>query len=172
MPSGMAAISNPTVSVLPCSECAYGAASPQDGDGDLRELIAGKRKHLGRPQRAELRDGENLPVGRALLGCPAMTAQRGCLGRLTCWVDGNPSGLDPGLPGFSPELGPRPGCHLRRSLSARDPRATRLAWLSHTIAALDHIATPSQPRRGWLHCVTLILLNVPDRGALGKGGLR
>jgi hypothetical protein len=28
MPSGMAAISNPTVTVLPCSECAFGAASP------------------------------------------------------------------------------------------------------------------------------------------------
>jgi hypothetical protein len=28
MPSGMAAMSRPTVSVLPCSECAYGAASP------------------------------------------------------------------------------------------------------------------------------------------------
>ena len=28
MPNGMAAISNPTVTVLPCRECAYGAASP------------------------------------------------------------------------------------------------------------------------------------------------
>lgn len=28
MPAGMAAISNPTVTVLPCRECAYGAASP------------------------------------------------------------------------------------------------------------------------------------------------
>ena len=28
MPNGMAAISKPTVTVLPCSECAYGAASP------------------------------------------------------------------------------------------------------------------------------------------------
>jgi hypothetical protein len=28
VPNGMAAMSNPTVTVLPCSECAYGAASP------------------------------------------------------------------------------------------------------------------------------------------------
>lgn len=28
MPDGMAAISNPTVTALPCKECAYGAASP------------------------------------------------------------------------------------------------------------------------------------------------
>jgi hypothetical protein len=32
----------------------------QDGDGDLRELIAGEREHLRGPQRAELRDGEDL----------------------------------------------------------------------------------------------------------------
>jgi hypothetical protein len=28
LPNGMAVISNPTVAVLPCRECAYGAASP------------------------------------------------------------------------------------------------------------------------------------------------
>src|SRR4029077_4432907 len=100
--------------------------------GDLRELITGEREHLRGPQRAELRDGEDLAVGRPLLPGPPMLAVWGGFQRLPCRVYRSPSGAEPALPGLSPKLGLRLGRHWRRSPSGIGQGPGRDLSDSHT----------------------------------------
>jgi hypothetical protein len=114
-------------------------AVDQDGDGDLGDLIASAREHLRAPDRAELADGEDLAVGRPLLGGSPVATGLNCLARLARWFLFWP---EPGLVGLRLKLGPRfsprLSCH---SVVSTSGNGQGLAWYL-TIFAVRHGSLP------------------------------
>ena len=134
-----------------------GPAVDQDGDGHLSELVTGEGEYLGAPQRTELADGEDLAVGRPLLGCPPVAARVDGLGSLAF------------APGFAPGPGPaglRP--YLRRHGLARAQASAKMVCGVWPVSPSNMQLPPRRPvtpveivARSKL-CVIFISLTVSD----------
>ena len=142
-----------------------GPAVDQDGDGHLSELVTGEGEDLGAPQRAELADGEDLAVGRPLLGCPPVAAQVDGLGSLAC--------AQAFLPVFLPVFAPGPGPagfrpDLRRHGLARAQASARVVCGVWPVSPSNMQLPPRRPvtpveiAARFKLCVTFISLTVSD----------